>query len=120
MQLPAAATLHKDVSLSLTSGPLSAGPMRGPLSARTVDSIGEVDEDEYLLSPSPFSSPALVVREDSSIVAKELLEMDLEHSYDRRNHTEAVEKLSCMFRSEINGFYLAGTRGKGGAREMVA
>ena len=42
--------------------------------------------------------------------AQELLEMDLEHKYDRRNHAEAVQKLSAMFRTEITGFYLAASK----------
>mmetsp|Transcript_52427 Transcript_52427/g.76763 ORF Transcript_52427/g.76763 Transcript_52427/m.76763 type:complete len:526 (-) Transcript_52427:283-1860(-) len=100
-ELPAAATLHREVSLSLTSGPLSASSLR--LSILRSESIGE---DEEFDSPGP----AAFTREDSKVTAQELLGMDLEHQYDRRNHSEAVEKLSAMFRAEINGFYLASSK----------
>jgi hypothetical protein len=32
--------------------------------------------------------------------------MDLEHQYDRRNHEEAVKRLSVMFRKEIDDLHV--------------
>jgi serine/threonine protein kinase len=44
-------------------------------------------------------------RSESLLAAKELLSLDYENRYDRRNHREAVEKLSAMFRNEIQGLH---------------
>jgi serine/threonine protein kinase len=132
-ELPVAATLHREVSLSMSSGPLSASSLR----ARRSDSIEETEEEFSDVSdPSPVA--AGIGREDSKIVAQTLLGMDLEHKYDRRNHSEvislslslslsthalmdgvilysqmvhqAVETLSALFRAEIDGFYLASSK----------
>ena len=88
-ELPAAATLHREVSLSLNSGPLSASSLRGrePPSDSIEEHAGEsADFSPVSADFSPVS--AGLVREDSKVVAQELLGMDLEHKYDRRNHSE--------------------------------
>jgi mitogen-activated protein kinase 1/3 len=88
-ELPAAATLHREVSLSISSGPLSASSLRVRRSTSTSESIEELDEE---FSDVSDASPAAagIAREDSKGVAQALLVMDLEHKYDRRNHSEVI------------------------------
>ena len=78
-ELPAAASLHREVSLSLTSGPLSG---RGPLSAGPRSgSITEEDQMEWdnLVFETPSSGPSAtpspaasgLMREDSKAMYAE-------------------------------------------------
>lgn len=57
----------------------------------------------------------MLQRKSSTVAAEDLLALDLEHQYDRRNHEEAVVRLSAMFRREIDSIHTSESRVKRGA-----
>jgi mitogen-activated protein kinase 1/3 len=66
-------------------------------SAETPDDVDDETTVNY--------KPVKLARKSSNLAAQDLLAMDLEHQYDRRNHDEAVKRLSVMFRKEIDGLH---------------
>mmetsp|Transcript_24304 Transcript_24304/g.56211 ORF Transcript_24304/g.56211 Transcript_24304/m.56211 type:complete len:371 (+) Transcript_24304:89-1201(+) len=60
-------------------------------------------------------APFMLTRKSSAMAAEDLLALDLEHQYDRRNHEEAVKRLSAMFRREIDSLHASESRVKRGA-----
>jgi len=63
------------------------------------------DDDDDMDLEQPSGGFPQLIRSESLLAAKELLQLQLETKYDKRNHNEAVEKLNGLFRAEISGFH---------------
>eukprot|EP00281_Chroomonas_sp_CCMP1168_P013472 CAMPEP_0206279016 /NCGR_PEP_ID=MMETSP0047_2-20121206/37777_1 /ASSEMBLY_ACC=CAM_ASM_000192 /TAXON_ID=195065 /ORGANISM="Chroomonas mesostigmatica_cf, Strain CCMP1168" /LENGTH=462 /DNA_ID=CAMNT_0053708897 /DNA_START=253 /DNA_END=1641 /DNA_ORIENTATION=- len=70
--------------------------------------LDDVLDHDFLYTPNALEDKMelpILTRKTSSMAAEDLLALDLEHQYDRRNHDEAVQKLSALFRREIEGLH---------------
>mmetsp|Transcript_60826 Transcript_60826/g.139062 ORF Transcript_60826/g.139062 Transcript_60826/m.139062 type:complete len:135 (+) Transcript_60826:1032-1436(+) len=88
---------QKKTELAVTEQALMELSMQNKHLAELRDGAADETMDE---APSKLS-----VRSESLLAAKELLSLNYEKKYDRRNHTEAVAKLSAMFHTEIEGLH---------------
>uniref|UniRef100_A0A7S0E323 Protein kinase domain-containing protein n=1 Tax=Hanusia phi TaxID=3032 RepID=A0A7S0E323_9CRYP len=61
--------------------------------------------ENQLMGDHDLDMPPALERSSSVLTAKNLLQLQLESKYNKRNHDEAVEKLSNLFRNEIEAFH---------------